>query len=222
MTVDPDEETDSGDSARTRGTNVSSDAFERARQRVSTLSSARDALVDHWHHGSEATRAWSLLSEGVLPELELAEEGALSGARTELLDPASLRWCAERAAQAMPHGEPERRAALAERMLLLSLGRSPLRVVDDSGPVAAAQLWLLATLARDVSAEWVSWPGPMPTYRDLDIPSSTPELLDWLDLLAGLTQRLLISGLAFQPSVKPLVALLDAAAWRGATASGGM
>lgn len=199
-----------------------SDPFERARRRVSTLSKARDALVDHWQHGSEAEPAWALLADGVLPEIELAEEGALSGARTELLDAAARRWCAERAALAEPRTEPERRAALAERMVLLGMGRSPLRVVDDAGPVAAAQLWLLATVARDVTAQWVSWPGPMPTYRDLDVPSSTPELLDWLDLLAGLTQRLLISGLAFQPSVRPLVALLDAAAWRGATASGGL
>jgi hypothetical protein len=197
------------------------DALERARQRITVMTDARDALLDHWRWGADPEPAFELLADGVLPEIQLAEEGAFSGARTDRLDRHALRWCAEQAAARAPRSEVERRALLAERLRLLSIGRSPLRVVDQSGAIAAAHLWLLGTLAREVGAEWVSWPGPQPTYRDMDVPENTPELLDWLDQLAALTLRLLTSRLEFQPSARPLVALLDAAAWRGATASGG-
>jgi hypothetical protein len=200
----------------------SADPFELARRRIAVLALARDALVDHWQSGADRDRASELIGDGVLPEIQLAEEGALSSARTELLDQAGLRWCAERAAQAEPRSDAERRAALAERAILLRLGLSPIHVVDRAGPVAAAQLGLLGAMARAVGPEWVSWPGRAASYRDLDAPTSTPELLDWLDLLAGLTLRLLTSGLSFHPSVRPLVAVLDAAAWRDATAGTGI
>jgi hypothetical protein len=179
---------------------------------TAAFASAREAVSAAFDDTAAASACDDLLVSVVVPTIEAAIVGWEISARSGGIEMSAQRALVRRsgipaeepsfAARAVAAGETARIAAIGGTHLYLPLAELTAQTMVG--------VWM--QIAPRLHPEWISWPASRPSYADLVPPRTPLERVEAGERLIEVSLRLIQGDHRPEPSLRPLVALMDVAA----------